>query len=53
MTGVMNGGLNITKTASSDFVPPGRELTYTITYRNEGSVNQTNVTIHDWLDPYV
>ena len=52
-TGLMNGGLNITKTASSDFVPPGRELTYTITYRNEGTVNQTNVTIHDWLDEYV
>ncbi|MDD4653614.1 MAG: DUF11 domain-containing protein, partial [Methanothrix sp.] len=53
VTGLMNGGLNITKTASSDFVPPGRELTYTITYRNEGTINQTNVTIHDWLDPYV
>jgi uncharacterized repeat protein (TIGR01451 family) len=53
VTYVMNGGLNITKTASSDFVPPGRELTYTITYRNEGSENQTNVTIHDWLDGYV
>ena len=53
VTGVIRGGLNITKIASSDFVPPGRELTYTITYRNEGSVNQTDVTIHDWLDPYV
>jgi uncharacterized repeat protein (TIGR01451 family) len=53
VTGVIRGGLNITKRASSDFVPPGRELTYTITYRNEGSVNQTDVTIHDWLDPYV
>jgi uncharacterized repeat protein (TIGR01451 family) len=53
VTGVMRGGLNITKRASSDFVPPGGSLTYTITYRNEGSVNQTNVTIHDWLDPYV
>ncbi|MCK9564753.1 MAG: DUF11 domain-containing protein [Methanothrix sp.] len=52
-TGVIRGGLNITKIASSDFVPPGRSLTYTITYRNEGSVNQTNVTIHDWLDPYI
>lgn len=53
VTGVIRGGLNITKIASSDFVPPGRELTYTITYRNEGSANQTNVTIHDWLDQYV
>jgi uncharacterized repeat protein (TIGR01451 family) len=53
VTGLMNGGLNITKTASSDFVPPGRELTYTIAYRNEGTINQTNVMIHDWLDPYV
>ena len=53
VTNVMNGELNITKTASSDFVPPGRELTYTITYRNEGTVNQTDVTIHDWLDRYV
>ena len=53
VTGVIRGGLNITKIASSDFVPPGRDLTYTITYRNEGSVNQTDVTIHDWLDPYV
>ena len=53
VTGLVNGGLNITKTASSDFMPPGRELTYTITYRNEGTMNQTNVTIHDWLDPYV
>ncbi len=53
VTHVMNGGLNITKIASSDFVPPGRELTYTITYRNEGSVNQTDVTIQDWLDQYV
>ncbi|MDD4652421.1 MAG: hypothetical protein PHQ34_09340 [Methanothrix sp.] len=53
VTGLMNGGLNITKTASSDFVPPDRELTYTISYRNEGTVNQTNVMIHDWLDPYV
>ncbi|MDQ1262135.1 MAG: hypothetical protein QG575_1316, partial [Euryarchaeota archaeon] len=52
-TGVMRGGLNITKIASSDFVPPGRWLTYTITYRNEGSVNLTNVTIQDWLDQYV
>ncbi len=53
VTRVMNGGLNITKTASSDFVPLGRELTYTITYRNEDTVNQSNVTIHDWLDQYV
>lgn len=53
MTGLMNGGLNITKTASSDFVPPGRLMTYTIIYRNEGTINQTNVMIHDWLDPYV
>ncbi|MFA6372468.1 MAG: hypothetical protein WCW68_07570 [Methanothrix sp.] len=53
VTGVLRGGLNITKIASSDFVPPGRFLTYTITYRNEGSENLTNVTIHDWLDPYV
>jgi len=53
VTSVMNGELNITKTASSDFVPPGRELTYTITYRNNGSVNQTDVMIHDWLDSYV
>ncbi len=53
VTRVMNGGLNITKTASSDFVPPGSELTYTITYRNEGSENQTGVMIHDWLDRYV
>ncbi len=53
LTGLLNGGLNITKTASSDFVPPGRELTYTIVYRNEGSTNQTDVVIHDWLDPYV
>ena len=53
VTCVIRGGLNITKIASSDFVPPGRELTYTITYRNEGSVDQTDVTIHDWLDPYV
>jgi len=52
-TEVIRGGLNITKSASADFVPPGRELTYTITYRNEGSINQTNVTIHDWLDQYV
>ena len=53
VTGVIHGGLNITKIASSDFVPPGRELTYTITYQNVGSVDQTDVTIHDWLDPYV
>jgi uncharacterized repeat protein (TIGR01451 family) len=53
VTSLMNGGLNITKTASSDFVPPDRELTYTITYRNDGSENQTNVMIHDWLDRYV
>ena len=53
VTGVIRGGLNITKIASSDFVPPGRELTYTITYRNEGSENRTNVMIQDWLDPYV
>jgi len=53
VTVLTNGGLNITKTASSDFVPPGRELTYTIVYRNEGTINQTNVMIHDWLDPYV
>ncbi|MFZ2470316.1 MAG: hypothetical protein WAW52_00085 [Methanothrix sp.] len=52
-TGVIRGGVNITKIASSDFVLPGGELTYTITYRNEGSVNQTNVTIHDWLDPNI
>lgn len=53
VTGVINGELNITKTASSDFLPPGRELTYIINYRNNGSVNQTEVMIHDWLDPYV
>ncbi|MGB5101102.1 MAG: hypothetical protein WBN94_10965 [Methanothrix sp.] len=53
VTELIQGGLNITKIASSDFVPPGRDLTYTITYRNEGFINQTNVTIHDWLDPYV
>jgi uncharacterized repeat protein (TIGR01451 family) len=53
VTSVMNGELNITKNASSDFVPPGRELTYTIIYRNEVPEKQTNVTIHDWLDPYV
>jgi len=53
VTGVINGELNITKIASSDFVPPGRELIYTIAYRNNGSVNQTDVMIHDWLDSYV
>ncbi|OPY51711.1 MAG: hypothetical protein A4E49_02113 [Methanosaeta sp. PtaU1.Bin112] len=53
VTALLSGKLNITKIASSDFVPPGRELTYTITYRNEGLANQTDVMIHDWLDPYV
>ena len=52
-TTVGSSDLNITKIASANLVPPGKNLTYTIIYRNNGSIKQTNVTIHDWLDPYV
>lgn len=45
--------LNITKTASAAIVEPGSEMTYTINYRNDGSMNQTNVVIDDYLDPNV
>ncbi len=52
-TTVAEAVLNISKTASVDIIQPGGNLTYTIKYRNEGSVKQTNVTIHDWLDANV
>jgi len=52
-TTVARYGLNITKSASKDPVQSGENLTYTIKYRNDGSIKQTNVTIHDWLDQYV
>jgi uncharacterized repeat protein (TIGR01451 family) len=52
-TTVAGTELNITKTASAYIVEPGSELTYTINYRNEGSTNQTDVVIHDYLDPNV
>lgn len=45
--------LNITKIASANFVAPGGLLTYTIIYRNDGNIKQTNVTVYDWLDRYV
>ncbi|MDD1750837.1 MAG: DUF11 domain-containing protein [Methanothrix sp.] len=52
-TTVSEAVLNISKTASVDIIQPGGDLTYTIKYRNDGSVKQTNVTIHDWLDANV
>ncbi len=45
--------LMINKTASPTQAKKGNNLTYTITYANEGTDRATNVTIHDWLDPNV
>jgi uncharacterized repeat protein (TIGR01451 family) len=52
-TTVAGNRLNITKSASANFISPGSNLTYFIAYRNNGSIKQTNVTIQDRLDPYV
>ncbi len=52
-TTVKNLGLNITKNASSRYIKAGNILTYTINYRNDGPGVQTNVIVHDYLDPNV
>lgn len=52
-TTVAGIGMNITKKASASIIPPGESFTYTITYRNVGQANLTDVVIHDYLDPKV
>ena len=52
-TTVAGIGLNITKSASAGVITPGASLTYSISYKNEGTVKQTNVVIHDYLDANV
>lgn len=42
--------LQINKTASQDLISAGEPFSYTITYRNIGSVNATNVSIDDIVD---
>lgn len=52
-TTVTGEGLVISKRASSSIIVPGGYLNYTIDYRNNGSVKQTDVVIHDYLDEKV
>ena len=52
-TTVTGEGLVIGKRASSRIIFPGEHLNYTIDYRNNGSVKQTDVVIHDYLDEKV
>jgi len=52
-TTVTGEGLVISKRASSRIIVPGEHLNYTIDYRNNGSVKQTDVVIHDYLDEKV
>lgn len=42
--------LSIENKASSDLLYPGGSLNYTLTIRNDGDVDATNVTVHDVLD---
>ena len=42
--------LQINKTASQDLISAGEKFSYTITYRNIGQVNATNVSIDDIVD---
>lgn len=42
--------LSIEKTASSDVIRPGDSLSYTLTYKNNGNHDASNVTITDIVD---
>lgn len=50
---VAKDGLVISKTASARIIAPEEPLVYNIDYENEGSVKQTNVVVHDYLDKNV
>ncbi len=52
-TTVAGSMLNITKTASASVIGAGEDLAYIISYRNDGSLKQTDVVIHDYLDNHV
>ncbi len=52
-TTVTGKGLVITKKASARIIAPGEHLIYTIDYKNDGPVKQTDVLIHDYLDEKV
>lgn len=43
--------LQINKTASKDLISAGELFSYTITYKNIGQINATNVSIDDIVDP--
>lgn len=45
--------LSIENKASSDLISPGGSLNYTLTFRNDGDVEASNVSVADIIDPHL